>query len=150
VFNPIPDRNDEPEESAAQMPPVQDSASANQGADDEAYTYALECLLKGSKPADIRKSLIDAGYSRSQADRFVQTAIDFQREHEAVHGASERRKGGGLLVAVGLVLWIAGALVRMGRPTEGFLVCILLTDILGLVLVVGGIARFVWRRRAGS
>src|ERR1043165_2984663 len=49
---------------------------------DETYLYALESLLKGEKPRDIREKLTDAGHSAKQAETIVQAALRFKQDKE--------------------------------------------------------------------
>ena len=80
---------------------------------DEAYVFALERLLKGAKPRDVRKNLVRQGFSSSDADHIIQTALKFQRDQEAKErqypgggGRSGQRNMviGGIICPVGIVL----------------------------------------------
>ena len=42
--------------------------------------------MKGHKPPEVRKSLIEAGYSPKQADKIMRYANDFRRQNEATIG----------------------------------------------------------------
>ena len=158
MFNPVPgkpdepDKPNEPEDSAAE-PPLQQplSFTPDPGIDEEAYTYALECLLKGNTPAQVRRRLIDAGHSKLQANQIIQAAVNFRQQYEANQRGSAARFGGGTLIIFGLGMWIASWLYRMaGGPSDA---CISLgmagTDIIGLILVIMGFVRVV-RGRASN
>jgi hypothetical protein len=112
---------------------------------DEAYTYALEQLMRGSRPADVRKSLLSAGYQARQVDQIISYAQQYQREHEPAGDAANH----GVYISVGVMLWIVGIVVRVGRIGDGMLSpLIFLTDFVGLILIVVGIV--MWRRSVNA
>lgn len=82
---------------------------------DEVYLHALEQLLKGFKPAEIRKGLMDAGYTAKQADQILRVANDYRKQHDQDIGPAGDYKSaavrnmviGGGICLVGTVLTLA-------------------------------------------
>jgi predicted RNA-binding Zn-ribbon protein involved in translation (DUF1610 family) len=83
---------------------------------DEAYVYAVESLAKGNKPREIRKSLLEAGYSARQADQIIQGAIRFKKDHETKEKMMPGRGGnsgnrnmmiGGVICLIGIFATLA-------------------------------------------
>lgn len=94
--------------------------AADPGIPDKVYVEALESLLAGTRPREVRKSLVQAGYSPQQADRILQTAQHYQRENEAlerakldIHGNSGRQNMiiGGTICVIGLIVTVGSCLV---------------------------------------
>jgi transposase-like protein len=82
---------------------------------DEAYTYALERLLKGGTTGEVRRSLLESGYSEIQADQIMRTAVRYQRQSQAsgVQPVAPGRPGSRNLV-IGGVICLLGVLVTCG------------------------------------
>jgi hypothetical protein len=137
-----------PAELAAETPPESPEISVDEhGIPDDAYVYALEQLLKGRKPKEIRKSLAEAGYTPNQLDKIIQYATNYRSQHDA----DPVGPAGGAMapIVIGLMLWVGGAMAKYAgiRGMEASFV-FLLTDIAGLVLIIIGVVRFVRGRRA--
>ena len=120
--------------------------------DDTAYIYALEQLVKGTKVKDIRVNLIDAGYTPKQVERIIQYATNYRKQHENDVPVG-KTEGGGQLIVSGLVVWILNFIFRYFLQTvriegAGPSFVLLGIDIVGLIMVVMGIARIVRRNRA--
>ncbi len=114
MFNPTPGKPDEPQ--ASPSTPNQKNDAAQEGnIPDEAYTYALECLLKGSKPSDVRRSLLDAGYTQSQADEIIQVAVSYRNNSEAnAHMSGESRQDGSRNMMIGGIICLVGIVITFG------------------------------------
>lgn len=87
---------------------------------DDAYVYAVEWLSKGSKPGDVRKSLIAAGYTSQQADRIIQGATrlimgDDARERHAPAGGHS----GDANMIIGGIICLIGLAVTLGSCAMG-------------------------------
>ena len=88
--------------------------SAQPDVSDEAYCYALERLLKGSKPGDVRQSLMDSGHSATEAARIVQTALQYKNEQEAMQAADPRAgNSGGTNMLIGGAICVIGIAVTL-------------------------------------
>jgi hypothetical protein len=104
-----------PNEQFSSQPMTPMSPPADQPIDDEAYCYALEWLAKGSRPSDVRRNLIDSGHSPTQADRIVQKALQFKRDHESMqavnidNGNSAKRN-----MVIGGLICLAGIAITLG------------------------------------
>jgi hypothetical protein len=83
---------------------------------DEMYVYALERLVKGQPPYDVRKQIVEAGYKPSQADQIVNTALRYQREREAQAQleASAYKAAGPRNMAIGGIICLVGVFVTVG------------------------------------
>ena len=83
---------------------------------DEAYLYALDCLLKGSKPAEVRRLLLDSGYTARQADKIVQTAMQYRNDHDAANAANVDSEGnsGTRNMVIGGIVCLIGVAVTLG------------------------------------
>ncbi len=119
---------------------------------EDAYVYALEQLIKGTKPRDIRVSLIDAGYTPKQVEQIIQYATNYRKQHANDVPVGET-KGGGQLIVGGLGVWMLNFFIRNFLQTVrigGAIPSLIMLgiDILGLVLVIMGIIRVIRRNRA--
>jgi hypothetical protein len=92
------------------------TAAPQPAINDEAYAYALECLLKGSKPRDVRRRLLDAGYTGSQADRILNTAMQYQKNSEARERMTPGSGGntGQRNMLIGGIICVIGIVVTLG------------------------------------
>ncbi len=99
-------------------PPCPEEPSGQQvAAPTDIHAYIVDCLNRGSKPAEVRKQLVVLGYSAQEANQLVQAA---QRPGRPVspygydHGRSPQSNMliGGLIFSVGL-------LVTLGTMASG-------------------------------
>jgi transposase-like protein len=129
------DDADEPEPEPESEPEEDEIA-------DEAYTYALERLLKGRTTGEVRRSLLDSGYSDTQADQIMRTAIKYQRQSAAggVQPAAPARPGARNIV-IGGVICMLGVLVTCGSSGSviawGAIVCGGMLFVAGLMQASG-------------
>jgi hypothetical protein len=113
MFNPVP-----PNPMDEQNPPQTDNEGRpetnndEQGSiPDEAYVYAFEQLTKGRKPREVRKSLLDAGYSLEQTEEIMNFALTYgRRTGTFAELAKERDWNQGM----GFILIMAGILLSVG------------------------------------
>ena len=85
------------------------------GIADEAYVYAVDSLGKGIKPREVRKGLLEAGYSPRQADQIMQGAVQYRKDNElrdkiTLGGADAGRRNmmiGGAICLIGIVVTLA-------------------------------------------
>jgi hypothetical protein len=87
---------------------------------EEDYVYALEQLMKGRKPGEIRKSLIDAGHPAKQADQIVQYAVKYRNDHqEDGVSADENRQRGKRNMWIGAGIFLLGVVLTVGSFASG-------------------------------
>ena len=86
---------------------------------DEVYVHALECLMEGQRPRDVRKGLLDAGYSGKQADQILQTAIKYQRQGQGpkTPAAADGVNPGVRNMMIGGIVVLFGIVVTVGSMT---------------------------------
>lgn len=114
MFNPTPGKPDEPEGTPTATPPQEPASDADRSIPDEAYTYALECLLKGSKPSEVRRSLLDAGHSHRDADEIIRVAVQYRNESEANDQLQgERRSDGTRNMLIGGAVCLIGIAITL-------------------------------------
>ncbi len=111
---------------AAGLPPEPVPLSQEPGVPDEVYVAALESLLKGKRPREVRKGLVKSGYSGSQAEHIVRTAVQFQKDKEMEEKLMPNSGGrtgqtnmviGGIVFLVGLVLTLGTMAMASGGGT---------------------------------
>jgi hypothetical protein len=93
--------------------PNESQQSAQAEISDEACCYALECLLKGSKPSDVRRRLLDAGHLPKQVEKTMQIALQYKRDHEAeaTQASSEDSGSGNRNMLIGGAVCLIGILI---------------------------------------
>ncbi len=105
-----------PRQTATTGQPQQTSRPQESKINDEAYLYALECLLKGTKPRDVRKSLLESGHSAKQADQILETAIKFQKTNENKEKMMDGSGGntGQRNMVIGGIVCLIGIVITLG------------------------------------
>jgi hypothetical protein len=103
-----------------------DSTQKADGIDDAAYTYALEQLSKGCRPADVGQCLVDAGHTESHADQIVQSALDSQHRDQdqidiSTGGGGTGWNGnmitGAIVCLLGIVITVGSFMAAQGGGT---------------------------------
>jgi len=86
--------------------------------DDALLAYVLQCLEKGSKPADVRKQLIAQGMSKEEANQVVQAVVNWRSQHyskeginvadpDSIHAAGKRNMAiGGIICLIGIIVTV--------------------------------------------
>jgi hypothetical protein len=92
--------------------PAEKSASDETAIPEEVYTYALDQLVKGFKPPEIRRSLADAGYAPRQVDTIMECAMNYHKREGAQSIAATRAGIAGILPGCALV--IIGIVITIG------------------------------------
>jgi hypothetical protein len=100
---------------SAEPPPVVAPPPVEAGINPDDYVYALECLVKGHQQRDVRKSLLEAGYSQKQVDHILQTAVQYRREHERLAAVNtESASAGQRNMMIGGIVCVVGIVITMG------------------------------------
>ncbi len=99
---------------AATTPGV--TSSRDPAISDDAYLFALEQLLKGTKPREVRKSLVESGHTAQQANTIVQTALQFKKDDEARERAMPDSGGNSGMrnMAIGGIICVVGIVITIG------------------------------------
>jgi hypothetical protein len=106
------------------LSPVAKTEASNDAIIDEAYIYVQRELHKGCRPVDIRRSLIQAGHSESQADTILETVMRPPPPHpnpaEAMYagaGANNNMAIGGIVFLIGMVITVGSCMAAQGGGT---------------------------------
>jgi hypothetical protein len=120
------------------------------GIPDEAYEYALEQILKGTKHRDIRRSLADAEYTPKQIEKIIRYVEDYRRQNENKSAEPSSQNASGYILS-GLFLWGVGIVFRVAGVSGGAIsIVFLLSDLFALILILNGIRIAIQVRKRGK
>ena len=127
MFSPIPPAPDPPKPGEVPHSAASDPVTA------EIHAYVIDCLNHGSKPSDIRTSLMAKGLSPAEANRVVQSAVHRQTggafgddadisDVAALQAIGRRNMAiGGLVCVIGLVVTL-GSMAAAGDGGGRFVI----------------------------